>query len=110
MRYLLAVITDRSGEILASREEMTAIDAFNEAIDAAGQRVMAAGIATPDRTTLVDNRDGRGSVSAGPAVDSDLFMAGFWVIEAEDDTVALRLAHEASRACNRRIEIRPILH
>lgn len=109
MRYLFAVIADRTGEILADPDEASAIDAFNEKIAAAGHRVMAAGVAAPDRATLFDNRGGRGSISDGPAVDSNLFMAGFWVIEAEDDSVAHRLAAEASRACNRLIEVRPFL-
>jgi hypothetical protein len=36
-------------------------------------------------------------------------MAGFWIIEAENDTVAQALAAEASKACNRPIEVRPFL-
>jgi hypothetical protein len=36
-------------------------------------------------------------------------MAGFWIIEAENDTVAHALATEASKACNRPIEVRPFL-
>lgn len=87
---------------------MTAIDAFNDKIENAGQRVMAAGVAAPDRAVVFDNRGGRGLVNKGPAVDSDLFMAGFWIIEADDDEVHV-LAAEASHACNRPIEVRPFL-
>jgi hypothetical protein len=36
-------------------------------------------------------------------------VAGLWIIEAPDLDVALQLATEGSRACNRRIEVRPIL-
>lgn len=109
MRYLFAVIASRSDESPASAGEMAAIDAFNDRIEVAGQRVMAAGVASPDRARLFDNRSGLGRVSNGPAVDSDLFMAGFWVIDADDDSVAHRLAAEASLACNRMIEVRPFL-
>lgn len=109
MRYLFAVIADRTGHVAAKPGEMEAINAFNEKIEAAGQRVMAAGVAAPDHAVVFDNRDGRGLKSPGPAVDADLFMAGFWIIEAEDDTVAHALASEASLACNRQIEVRPFL-
>jgi hypothetical protein len=109
VRYLFAVIADRRGEVVADRDEMAAIDAFNQEIEVAGQRVMAAGVAAPDHAIVVDNRDGRGLATNGPAVDSDLFMAGFWVIEAESDAVAHALAAKASEACNRLIEVRPFL-
>lgn len=109
MRFLFSVIASRSGEATADRDEMEAIDAFNEKIESAGQRVMAAGVAAPDRATTFDNRGGLGSVSSGPAEDTDLFMAGFWIIDAADDSIAHQLAMEASRACNRLIEVRPFL-
>ena len=109
MRYLFAVIANRTGEVLADHDEMTAIDSFNEKIEAAGQRIMAAGIATPDQAVVFDFRGTRDSITRGPVVDSDLFMAGFWIIEAENDTIAHALAAEASKACNRPIEVRPFL-
>ena len=109
MRYLFAVIANRTGEVLADHDEMTAIDSFNEKIEAAGQRIMAAGIATPDQAVVFDFRGTRDSITRGPVVDSDLFMAGFWIIVAENDSVAHALAAEASKACNRPIEVRPFL-
>lgn len=90
-------------------EEPGAIDAFNDKIEAAGQRVIAAGVAQPDQAVVFDNRHGAGLVSSGPAVMADDYMAGFWVIDVSDRAVAESLAAEASRACNRRIELRPFL-
>jgi hypothetical protein len=110
MRYLFAVIANQLGEVLADHDEMTKIDAFNEKIEAAGQRVMAAGIASPDHAVTFDNRRGRDQKFHGQAINSELFTAGFWVIEADNDTVAHALAAEASFACNRLIEVRPFLH
>lgn len=109
MRYLFAVIANRNVQVPATEGEAEAIDAFNARIETAGHRIMAAGVAAPDRARLYDNRDGRGLVTEGPAVDTDEFMAGFWVIEADNDSVAHSLALEASQACNRRIEVRPFL-
>ncbi len=107
MRYLFAVIDTQSNS--GTPEEMVSIDAFNEKIEAAGQRVMAAGVAAPTSALLIDNRNGLGSVVNGPAVTSDEYMSGFWVIEATDDATARELALEASQACNRKIELRAFL-
>ena len=107
MPYLFAVIDTQSNS--GTPGEMVAIDAFNEKIEAAGQRILAAGVAAPTTALLIDNRDGLGSVVNGPAVESDEYMSGFWVIEASDDATARELALEASLACNRRIEVRAVL-
>ena len=109
MRYLFAVMAEVNGTVNADAGEMAAIDAFNEKLQSRGHLVMAAGVATPDRSMVFDNRGGHGSTVDGPAVNSELFMAGFWVIDASDDAVARALATEASRACNRIIEMRPFL-
>ena len=109
MRYLFAVIANRTGEVLADYDEMAAIDSFNEKIEVAGQRIMAAGIAAPNESVVFDFRGTNDSITRGPIVESDLFMAGFWIIEAENDSVAHALAAEASKACNRPIEVRPFL-
>lgn len=109
MRFLFAVIADSRKEVAATTEERLAINEYNEKLEAGGHRVMAAGIAAPSSAILFDNRDGLGRVTTGPAVDSDLFMAGFWIIDAEDDSVAHALAAEASVTCNRMIEVRRFL-
>lgn len=109
VRYLFAVVASQSATVAASPAEMVAIDAFNDKIERAGQRVMAAGVAAPNEALVFDNRGGRGQVTEGPVVEADHFMAGFWVIEAASDDVAHQLAAEASLACNRRIEVRPFL-
>lgn len=107
MRFLLAVIDSVSDP--GRPEEPGAIDSFNERIESAGQRIIAAGVARPDTATVFDNRLGEGLVSSGPVVQADDYMAGFWVIDVEDRSVAEALATEASLACNRRIELRAFL-
>jgi phosphoserine phosphatase len=69
MRYIFAVIANRIGEIQADHDEMTAIDAFNEKIEAAGQRIMAVGVAAPDQAIVFDFRGNRESIVREPIVD-----------------------------------------
>jgi hypothetical protein len=42
-------------------------------------------------------------------VESKEYLVGFWIMEAADLDVALKLAAEGSKACNRKIEVRPFL-
>ena len=109
VRYLLAVIASASRPADAAPGEMAAIDAFNDRLEAAGKRIIALGIAAPSSATVFDNRNGAGITTPGPVSNVDDFMAGFWVIDAESDEEARILAAEASQACNRRIELRPVL-
>ena len=107
MQYLVSVIDDTAG--LATDTEMAAIDAFNDRLKAEGYWVFAGGLGSPDPATVVDNRGDEAVLTDGPFLESKEYLAGFWIIEAPDLDVALRLAAEGSKACNRKIEVRPFL-
>src|ERR1700737_2243525 len=105
MQYLVSVIDDRTGS--ATPTEMAAINAFNDdPLKAEGHWVFAAGLASPSTATVIDNRGGEAVFTDGPFLESKEFLAGFWIIEASDLDVALKLAAEGSKACNRKIEVR----
>ena len=107
MQYLVSVIYDRAD--LATPDEMAAIDAFNDRLRAEGNWVFAGGLAVPSSATVIDNRGGQAMFSDGPFLESKEYLAGFWIIEAADLDVALKLAAEGSKHCNRKIEVRPFL-
>ncbi|WP_024366934.1 YciI family protein [Arthrobacter sp. TB 26] len=107
MQYLLSVIHDKLD--LAPSDEMAAIDVFNDRLQADGHWVFAGGLGFPNTATVIDNRDGAAVVTDGPFVESKEYLAGFWIIEAPDLDVALKLAAEGSKACNRKVEVRPFL-
>jgi hypothetical protein len=107
MQYLVSVISDITD--LATTEEMAAIDVFNDRLQAEGHWVFAGGLASPDTATVVDNRGEEPVFTDGPFVESKEYLAGFWVFEAPDLDVALKLAAEGSKACNRKVEVRPFL-
>ena len=107
MQYLLSVIHD-SPE-LGTEEEMADIDVFNEKLQAEGYWVFAGGLGGPDTATVIDNRGSEAVFSDGPFVESKEYMAGFWILEAPDLDVALKLATEGSKACNRKVEVRAFL-
>ena len=107
MQYLVAVIDDKTGA--ATPAEMAAIDTFNERLEAEGYWVFAGGLASPSAATVIDNRGGEAIFTDGPFLESKEYMAGFWIIEASDLDVALKLAAEGSKACNGKVEVRPFL-
>jgi hypothetical protein len=107
MQYLFSVIHDQAG--LATPEEHAAIDVFNDRLQAEGHWVFAGGLASPNTATVIDNRGEEALVTDGPFIESKEYLGGFWVIEAPDLDVALELATEGSKACNRKIEVRPFL-
>ena len=107
MQYLVSVIFEEAG--LATPDEQAAVDVFNDRLQAEGHWVFAGGLGSPSTATVIDNRGGETMVTDGPFVESKEFLAGFWIIEAADLDVALTLAAEGSRACNRKVEVRPFL-
>ena len=107
MHYLVSVIDDGTG--LATPTEDAAIDVFNERLQADGHWVFAGGLGSPVSATVIDNRGEEAMFSDGPFLESKEHLIGFWIIEAPDLDVALKLAAEGSKACNRKIEVRPFL-
>jgi hypothetical protein len=106
MQYFVSVIAD--GTELASPGEEAAIDAFNERLQTQGHWVYANGLADPGTATVIDGRGAEPVFTDGPFLESKEFLAGFWIINAPNLDAALKLATEGSRACNRKIELRPM--
>jgi hypothetical protein len=107
MQYLVSVIHDDSD--LATSDEHAAIDVFNERLQAKGHWVFAGGLGAPGTATVIDNRGEEAVVTDGPFVETKEYLAGFWIMEAPELDAALRLAAEGSKACNRKVEVRPFL-
>ena len=105
MQYLFSVIADSTE--LATPGEMEAIDVFNDKLRSQGHWVYGNGLAAPSSATVIDARGEKPIFTDGPFIESKEFLAGFWVIEAPNLDVALKLATEGSKACNRKVELRP---
>ena len=107
MKYLVSVIDDTAGP--ATSDEQAAIDVFNDGLMAEGHWVFAGGLGAPTSATVIDNRGEKAMFTDGPFLESKEYLAGFWIIEAPDLDMALKLATEGSKHCNRKIEVRPFL-
>jgi len=107
MRFVIFVIDGTSNS--AAGNEMQAIDEFNSRLSAGNHLILAAGIAEPNRATLIDNRAGAGIESHGSLFSAPEHYSGFWIINAESEEQAKAFAREGSTACNRKVELRPFL-
>ena len=107
MRFLISVIDNQTGT--ATSDEIAAIDAFNDGLRERGQFIFAGGLSSPDFAKVIDNRNNIVEITGGPLHHGNEYLSGFWIVEAKDEAAALALANGASLACNRRVELRPLL-
>ena len=107
MRFIIFVIDGPNNP--ANADEMKHIDAFNEKLQNDGHWITAAGIQPGAKATLIDNRANKGEVTSGSLFDAPEYYSGFWLINAADKDEALALAAAGSKACNRKVELRPYL-
>jgi hypothetical protein len=107
VRFVLFVIDHASNS--GNPAEMAAIDVFNDSLRSNGHWVFACGIGAPTTAALIDARDGLSDIVDGSLFHDINFYSGFWIITADSSDHAHELALAASRACNRRVELRPLL-
>ena len=107
MKFLVSVLADTLE--LADPGDMAAIDAFNELLQANGHWVFAGGLTGPSAASVIDAREVEPLLTDGPFLDTKEHIAGFWILEAESHEAALALATAGSKACNRKVEVRPFL-
>ena len=69
--------------------------------------VFAGGLHPSSTATVVRAVDGEVVTTDGPYAEAKEVIGGFWVIEAPDLDVALKLAAEGSKACGGKVEVRP---
>ena len=106
MRFLISVIDDLSNS--GTPAEMADIDKFNDSLRANNQFIFAWGLQAPETATVIDNRAGANAETGKPHFDANEHYSGLWLIEADSPETAKKLAFEASKACNRKVELRPL--
>lgn len=107
MKFIIFVIDDLTNS--GTPAEMVEINAFNDGLRANGQWIFAGGLSAPEYANLIDNRGGAGIETGKPLFEAKENFSGFWLIEAANLEVAKDLALAGSKACNRKVELRPLL-
>lgn len=91
----------------ANAEQRRATGDFTDELRREGSFVYVNGLTEASVATVVDGRSDPPIFTDGPYLESKEYIAGFWIVEAADLDAALALAARASRACHRKIEVRP---
>ncbi len=105
MKFLISVIDDLANS--GTPGEMVEIDKFNDYLRDNGHWFFAWGLQEPASATVIDNRGGAKLSTGKPLFEAKENFSGLWIIEAADAETASKLAFEASKACNRKVELRP---
>ena len=108
MKFVITVI-DTQTRSPHTPQEIAAIDAFNDKLSAAGYRVLAVGLETPQQALVIDARGGEVLSTPGLLHDTTEFASGIWIIDVPSREIAIELAAQGSKACNRKVELRPII-
>ena len=106
MKFLISVIDSVSES--ATPSEMAEIDTFNDYLRKKGHWIFAWGLQAPGTATVIDNRNEANLSTGKPLFDADENFSGLWLIEADSPEIARKLAFAASKACNRKVELRPL--
>ncbi len=113
-RYLMSVYTTAEYNEFgnypseeAMQEAYAATGEFNERLQEQGYWVFADGLGPVTTATVVDGQGAEPVLTDGPYLEAKEYIGGFWIIEAPDLDVALRLAAEGSKACRGKVEVRP---
>jgi hypothetical protein len=107
MKFLIFVIDDLTAS--GTPEEMATIDIFNEKLQENGHWITAGGLAAPKSANVIDNRNDAKLETGKPFFTAKENFSGFWLISADNEETARKLAFEGSKACNRKVELRPLL-
>jgi hypothetical protein len=107
MKFLIFVIDDLTAS--GTPEEMATIDIFNEKLQNNGHWITAGGLAAPESANVIDNRNDAKVETGKPFFGAKENFSGFWLISADSQEIARKLAFEGSKACNRKVELRPLL-
>ena len=108
MRFIISVI-DSQTRSPHTPEEISAINAINVEMVNLGYRVFAGGIDAPSKAIVFDNRNNTQYRSEGSFYSGEEFFSGFWIIDVPSKEIAEELALKSSAACNRKVELRPLL-
>jgi len=108
MKFIINVIDDLSNS--GTPAEMNEINKFNDQLRMNGQFIFAGGLAAPENADVIDNRNDANLSTGKPLFEANENFSGFWLIEAENIDVARKLEFAGSKACNRKVELRPLLN
>jgi hypothetical protein len=105
MKYMLIMNSPRDGydqymkwpkKILEANAAF--MQSFTQKLTAAGELVSTVGLASPQQARLVRAGDNGKPITDGVFAESKEYLAGYWIVDVENEARALQIAAEASTA------------
>jgi len=112
MKYLCMVIVDEKKLKALSASDSQALDdeslAYDETLRKNGHFLAAQALQSVNTATTVRLRNGKVSLTDGPFAETKEQVGGFILIEAKDQTEAIRLASKIPALRLGAVEVRPV--
>ena len=108
--YLLAgILPDNFDSSTMTEEIVHNINMLNDELEAAGARLVAAGLSAPGQAkSLRAQPNGEVLITDGPYLEAKEYVGGFTILEAADMDEALAWARKSVIACRTPVEVREI--
>ncbi len=108
--YLLAgILPDNFDPSTMTEEIVHNINMLNDELEAAGARLVAAGLSAPGQAkSLRAQPNGEVLITDGPYLEAKEYVGGFTILEAADMDEALAWARKSVIACRTPVEVREI--
>jgi len=109
--YLLTIqLSDNFDPSTQSAETVRNISTLNDELEAAGARLVAAGLSAPSQAkSLRVQPNGEVLITDGPYLEAKEYVGGFSIIETADMDEALEWGGKAVVACRAPVEVRAFL-
>jgi hypothetical protein len=108
--YLVAIqLPDNFDPSTQSAETVHNINVLNDELEAAGARLVTAGLSAPSHAkSLRPQPNGEVLITDGPYLETKEHVGGFTILEAADMDEALEWARKSVIACRTPVEVREI--
>lgn len=93
---------------IGTQTERDAMDAYNEALENAGIRLVAEGLHPSSAGVRLDFTGTSTTVTDGPFAETKELLRGYWIWQVETMDEAVKWAKKAPLGAGERIELRPI--
>ncbi len=111
MKYMIMMFGDQQSMMEMRtpewiREMIKFMHQLNDDLIKSGEYVLAEGLADASQAKTVDVKNGMPVVTDGPFAESKESLAGFWVVDVENETRALDIARHVVAFTQGPIEVR----
>jgi hypothetical protein len=110
MKYMIMTFGDQSGLAERSPEWIKGMIEFMMRIDGelreSGELVFQQGLGNAPEAKTVRFNDGGAVATQGPVIEPSKSLAGFWIVDVDDEARAIEIAGRISEAADAPIEVR----